>query len=181
MNLIYWKINTKKMSLKRNLSSSDNWLEDIYFSMDSSHTWDGCGICMGALDEEITIKTLSLIKEKKEGGFLTATWTKLNLRKCSGRNIYEMPKQIQDKALKLTFKEINKIQFKGGFINRGASSPYTDPFFSNKGNFIRTIVMLLDNYLERKELHLLLKKSLARVYLIRMENHYQRANRHFRN
>ena len=162
------------MSLKRNISSLDNWLEDIYFSVDS--TWDGCGICMGTLDGEITKKTLSLMNRGKKGVFLTGLWTKLNLRKCSGSYIYELPKQIQDKLLKLTLKEINKFKFNDGFIIGGKLNSNTDPFFSNEGNFIRNIVMLLDKYLERKELHRLLKKSLARVYLIRMENHFNRVH-----
>ena len=55
-----------------------------------------------------------------------------------------------------------------------------DVFFSNKGIFIRKIILMLDYHYERNELHQVLQKCLARAYLIRMENHYHRANAHIR-
>ena len=122
--------------------------------------WCGCGICMGRLEKEIIKRT----DDTKDGFFL-----------------YELNTEDKNQILKKVsdeLKSLRKSNFYGlrSFLVTGGP----DFFFSPEGNFIRSVIMLLDRNFNRKELHKLLTNSLARAYLIRMENHYNRVNAHYR-
>ena len=90
--------------------------------------------------------------------------------------IGDLKRREQKVVLNKTIENLKKINKSLFFISPDSEQ---DVFFSSKGIFIRKVVMMLDYYYERSELHQVLQKCLARAYLIRMENHYQRANAHF--
>ena len=131
-----------------------NFLQEIYQTQRSTDCM--CGLCQGEIDNKIVQKTMPDSEDKKSIG---------NLER-------EEQKVVLNKTIE-NLKKINKSWL--------SSSPDSDQdvFFSSKGIFIRKVVMMLDYYYERSELHQVLQKCLARAYLIRMENHYQRANAHF--
>ena len=116
-----------------------------------------CGLCQGEIDNKIIQKTMPDSEDKKSIGNLGRREQKVVLNK--------------------TIENLRKINKSWLCVSPDSDQ---DVFFSSKGIFIRKVVMMLDYHYERSELHQLLKRCLARAYLIRMENHYQRANAHFR-
>ena len=117
-----------------------------------------CGLCQGELDRKIVQKHMPDSDNKK-------------------LFIGDLKRREQKVVLNKTIENLKKINKSSLFISPDSDR---DVFFTNKGRFIRKVVMMLDYYYERSELHQVLQKCLARAYLIRMENHYQRANAHFR-
>ena len=92
--------------------------------------------------------------------------------------VIRYPENVEEKVvLNKTIENLRKINKSWLCVSPDSDQ---DVFFSSKGIFIRKVVMMLDYYYERSELHQVLQKCLARAYLIRMDNHYQRANAHFR-
>ena len=116
-----------------------------------------CGLCQGELDRKIVQKNMPDSDDKKFIG--------------------DLKRKEQKVVLNKTIENLRKINKSWLCVSPDSDQ---DVFFSSKGIFIRKVVMMLDYYYERSELHQLLKRCLARAYLIRMENHYQRANAHFR-
>lgn len=116
-----------------------------------------CGLCQGEIDNKIVQKIMPDSDDKKSIGNLERREQKVVLNK--------------------TIENLRKINKSWLCVSPDLDQ---DVFFSSKGIFIRKVVMMLDYYYERSELHQVLQKCLARAYLIRMENHYQRANAHFR-
>ena len=132
-----------------------NFLQEIYQTQRSTDCM--CGLCQGEIDNKIIQKTMPDSEDKKSIGNLGRREQKVVLNK--------------------TIENLRKINKSWLCVSPDSDQ---DVFFSSKGIFIRKVVMMLDYYYERSELHQLLKRCLARAYLIRMENHYQRANAHFR-
>jgi len=118
-----------------------------------------CGLCLGELDRKIVQMN---IPDSKNNSLCIS-----NLKR-------EDQKVVLKKTIE-SLKEINRSR--SWFFSRLDSEE--DVFFSSKGIFVRKVVLMLDYYFERKELHRLLEICLARAYLIRMENHYSRVNAHF--
>ena len=116
-----------------------------------------CGVCCAELDRKIVQKNMPNSENKK-------------------LFIGDLKRREQKVVLNKTIENLKKINKSLFFISPDSEQ---DVFFSSKGIFIRKVVLMLDYYYERSELHQLLKRCLARAYLIRMENHYQRANAHF--
>ena len=116
-----------------------------------------CGLCQGELDRKIVQKNMPDSDDKKFIG--------------------DLKRKEQKVVLNKTIENLKKINKSSLCVSPDSDQ---DVFFSSKGIFIRKVVMMLDYHYERSELHQLLKRCLARAYLIRMENHYQRANAHFR-
>jgi len=117
-----------------------------------------CGLCRGELDKKIVQKHMPDSDNKK-------------------LFIGDLKRREQKLVLNKTIENLKKINKSSLFISPDSDR---DVFFTNKGRFIRKVVMMLDYYYERSELHQVLQKCLARAYLIRMENHYYRVNAHFR-
>ena len=131
-----------------------NFLQEIYQTQRSTDCM--CGLCQGEIDNKIIQKTMPDSEDKKSIGNLGRREQKVVLNK--------------------TIENLRKINKSWLCVSPDSDQ---DVFFSSKGIFIRKVVMMLDYYFERSELHQVLQKCLARAYLIRMENHYQRANAHF--
>ena len=131
-----------------------NFLQEIFQTQRSTDCM--CGLCQGEINNKIVQKTMPDSNAKKFIGDLKRKEQKVVLNKTI-----------------VNLRKINKSWL------RISPDSEQDVFFSNKGIFIRKVVMMLDYYYERSELHQVLQKCLARAYLIRMENHYQRANAHF--
>ena len=131
-----------------------NFLQEIYQTQRSTDCM--CGLCQGEINNKIVQETMPDSNAKKFIGDLKRKEQKVVLNKTI-----------------VNLRKINKSWL------RISPDSEQDVFFSNKGIFIRKIILMLDYYYERSELHQLLKRCLARAYLIRMENHYQRANAHF--
>ena len=131
-----------------------NFLQEIYQTQRSVDCM--CGLCQGEIDNKIVQKTMPDSDDKKSIGNLERREQKVVLNK--------------------TIENLRKINKSWLCVSPDSEQ---DVFFSSKGIFIRKVVLMLDYYYERSELHQLLKRCLARAYLIRMENHYQRANAHF--
>ena len=132
-----------------------NFLQEIYQTQRSTDCM--CGLCQGEIDNKIIQKTMPDSEDKKSIG--------------------NLEREEQKVVLNKTIENLRKINKSWLCVSPDSDQ---DVFFSSKGIFIRKVVMMLDYYYERSELHQLLKRCLARAYLIRMENHYQRANAHFR-
>ena len=132
-----------------------NFLEEIYQTQRSTNCM--CGLCQGEIDNKIVQKTMPDSDDKKFIG--------------------DLKRKEQKVVLNKTIENLRKINKSWLCVSPDSDQ---DVFFSSKGIFIRKVVMMLDYHYERSELHQLLKRCLARAYLIRMENHYQRANAHFR-
>ena len=132
-----------------------NFLQEIYQTQRSTDCM--CGLCQGEIDNKIVQKIMPDSNDKKSIG--------------------NLERQEQKVVLNKTIENLRKIN--KTWLHSSLESNQ-DVFFSSKGIFIRKVVMMLDYYYERRELHQVLQKCLARLYLIRMENHYQRANAHFR-
>ena len=117
-----------------------------------------CGVCLCELDRKIV---------------------QMNIPNSDNNNLYigDLERKDQKVILKRTIECLKKIDKSSFFTFPDAEK---NIFFSSEGKFIRKVVMMLDYYYERSELHQVLQKCLARAYLIRMENHYHRANAHFR-
>ena len=131
----------------------NNFLQEIYQTQRSTDCM--CGLCQGEIDNKIIQKTMPDSEDKKSIGNLGRREQKVVLNK--------------------TIENLRKINKSWLCVSPDSDQ---DVFFSSKGIFIRKVVMMLDYHYERSELHQLLKRCLARAYLIRMENHYQRANAH---
>ena len=132
-----------------------NFLQEIYQTQRSTDCM--CGLCQGEIDNKIIQKTMPDSEDKKSIGNLGRREQKVVLNK--------------------TIENLRKINKSWLCVSPDSDQ---DIFFSSKGIFIRKVVMMLDYHYQRSELHQLLKRCLARAYLIRMENHYHRANAHFR-
>ena len=132
-----------------------NFLQEIYQTQRSTDCM--CGLCQGEIDNKIIQKTMPDSDDKKFIG--------------------DLKRKEQKVVLNKTIENLRKINKSWLCVSPDSDQ---DVFFSSKGIFIRKVVMMLDYYYERSELHQVLQKCLARAYLIRMENHYQRANAHFR-
>ncbi|SVC79496.1 uncharacterized protein METZ01_LOCUS332350, partial [marine metagenome] len=132
-----------------------NFLQEIYQTQRSTDCM--CGLCQGEIDNKIVQKTMPDSDDKKFIG--------------------DLKRKEQKVVLNKTIENLRKINKSWLCVSPDSDQ---DVFFSSKGIFIRKVVMMLDYYYERSELHQVLQKCLARAYLIRMENHYQRANAHFR-
>ena len=132
-----------------------NFLQEIYQTQRSTDCM--CGLCQGEIDNKIIQKTMPDSDDKKFIG--------------------DLKRKEQKVVLNKTIENLRKINKSWLCVSPDSDQ---DVFFSSKGIFIRKVVMMLDYHYERSELHQLLKRCLARAYLIRMENHYQRANAHFR-
>ena len=117
-----------------------------------------CGLCRGELDRKIVQKHMPDSDNKK-------------------LFIGDLKRKEQKVVLNKTIENLRKINKSWLCVSPDSDQ---DVFFSSKGIFIRKVVMMLDYHYERSELHQLLKRCLARAYLIRMENHYHRANAHIR-
>ena len=115
-----------------------------------------CGICLGELDFKIV------------KNFLPDSSPKKYIRDLN----FDLKNAILRETIRSLIK-IRKVELTDGGIGL-IRSP--DPFFNNKGYFIRRLVILLDDHLGREVLHKLLGKSLARAYLVRMERHFNRVN-----
>lgn len=133
-----------------------NFLLDILKNETSSDCM--CTFCQGELDRKIVQKNMPDSDNKK-------------------LFIGDLKRKEQKLVLNKTIENLKKINKSSLFIS---PDPDQDVFFSSKGIFIRKVVMMLDYHYERSKLHQLLKRCLARAYLIRMENHYHRANAHIR-
>ena len=131
-----------------------NFLQEIYQTQRSTDCM--CGLCQGEIDNKIVQKTMPDSEDKKSIG--------------------NLEREEQKVVLNKTIENLRKINKSWLCVSPDSDQ---DVFFSSKGIFIRKVVMMLDYYYERSELHQVLQKCLARAYLIRMENHYQRANAHF--
>ena len=131
-----------------------NFLQEIYQTQRSTDCM--CGLCQGEIDNKIIQKTMPDSDDKKFIG--------------------DLKRKEQKVVLNKTIENLRKINKSWLCVSPDSDQ---DVFFSSKGIFIRKVVMMLDYYYERSELHQVLQKCLARAYLIRMENHYQRANAHF--
>ena len=132
-----------------------NFLQEIFQTQRSTDCM--CGLCQGEIDNKIIQKTMPDSDDKKFIG--------------------DLKRKEQKVVLNKTIENLRKINKSWLCVSPDSDQ---DVFFSSKGIFIRKVVMMLDYYYERSELHQVLQKCLARAYLIRMENHYQRANAHFR-
>ena len=132
-----------------------NFLQEIYQTQRSTDCM--CGLCQGEINNKIVQKTMPDSNAKKFIGDLKRKEQKVVLNKTI-----------------VNLRKINKSWL------RISPDSEQDVFFSNKGIFIRKIILMLDYHYERNELHQVLQKCLARAYLIRMENHYHRANAHIR-
>ena len=133
-----------------------NFLQEIFQTQRSTDCM--CGLCQGEINNKIVQKTMPDSDNKK-------------------LFIGDLKRREQKVVLNKTIENLKKINKSWLCISPDSER---DVFFSSKGIFIRKVVMMLDCYYERSELHQVLQKCLARAYLIRMENHYQRANAHFR-
>ena len=131
-----------------------NFLQEIFQTQRSTDCM--CGLCQGEIDNKIIQKTMPDSDDKKFIG--------------------DLKRKEQKVVLNKTIENLRKINKSWLCVSPDSDQ---DVFFSSKGIFIRKVVMMLDYYYERSELHQVLQKCLARAYLIRMENHYQRANAHF--
>ena len=116
-----------------------------------------CGICQGEIDNKIIQKTMPDSDDKKFIG--------------------DLKRKEQKVVLNKTIENLRKINKSWLCVSPDSDQ---DVFFSSKCIYIRKVVMMLDYYYERSELHQVLQKCLARAYLIRMENHYHSANAHIR-
>ena len=132
-----------------------NFLQEIYQTQRSTNCM--CGLCQGEIDNKIVQKTMPDSDDKKFIG--------------------DLKRKEQKVVLNKTIENLRKINKSWLCVSPDSDQ---DVFFSSKGVFIRKIILMLDYHYERSELHQLLKRCLARAYLIRMENHYHRANAHFR-
>ena len=132
-----------------------NFLQEIFQTQRSTDCM--CGLCQGEINNKIVQKTMPDSNAKKFIGDLKRKEQKVVLNKTI-----------------VNLRKINKSWL------RISPDSEQDVFFSNKGIFIRKIILMLDYHYERNELHQVLQKCLARAYLIRMENHYHRANAHIR-
>lgn len=115
-----------------------------------------CGVCLCELDKKIV---------------------QMNIPNSDNNNLYigDLKRKDQEVIFKKTIKCLKEIDKSSFFTFPDAEQRV---FFSSEGIFIRKIILMLDDYFERSELHQLLKNCLASAYLIRMENHYRRVNAH---
>ena len=135
----------------------------VYLVRNNFINWCGCGICFSVLDFYLR-------------GLYTGVYSK------KGPFVYEFPDKKKEEIISYICKDLQKISSSDLSLaesyllllpsSLAVNRSYSDLFFSSSGDFIRGIVLFLDNLLrDRKKLHEMLGRSLATSYVIRMENH----------
>ena len=129
------------------------------------HNWEGCGLCMHALDVGIQNKYMWRSSHKKRPSSIHDL--NINIRTVI---LEEICKDLR----KITSEELfSLVKFKRYKKRDSISNENFDPFYSDVGYFLwGMVIVFVDGLMQdRLKLHELLRESLAGSYLTRMEEH----------
>ena len=130
------------------------------------HNWEGCGLCMHALDVGIQNKYLWKSSESRRRSRIHDL--KNNTKNIILENVCEDLKQITSEEL-LSLVKVKKYRR----VRNPIDDEAFDPFYSDIGYFLwGMVIVFIDNHMrDRLRLHEILGKSLAGSYLKRMEEY----------
>lgn len=130
------------------------------------HNWEGCGLCKHALD--VGIQNKYLWKSLKPRRNIIISDLQNNIKNIILEEVCKDLRHITSEDL----ESLNKVK-KYGRVRKPMIDGVFDPFYSDTGYFLwGMVIVFLDIHMQdRPRLHDLLQTSLARSYLIRMEEH----------